>query len=342
MRTFLLLLILAAGGCAAPTQARAGTAGSQTLSLRAGWNAVFLEVQPAAAHPSELFAGLPVETVACFVPGRLDSQYLRSPGDAPWRDEGWVVWHAPERPDAFLSTLHEIQARRGLLIRASADFTWTVTGEVRATVLEWHPNTCSLTGLPVDPAAPPTFARFFEGSPAHRRLRIFRLESGNWKLVRNPAEEKVRSAEAYWIQTEGASTYQGPLRLELPRTGELDFGLILGSRNLGFVNEIGGAPARVSVEVMSADGAATLPLRRVQRNPATLATAATDLPAASSLPALAAGERTSIRLEPHRDAMKGTQASSLLRITDGRGTRLWVPVRARRETALPVDSSASR
>src|SRR5262245_26452000 len=109
MRIFRSTLILALGLSCWSGRAWAGAQRTQTFQIRAGWNAVFLEVQPAAAKPTELFANLPVETVACFTPGRLEAQYLRNPGDAPWREEGWTVWHAPARPEAFLSSLYEIQ-----------------------------------------------------------------------------------------------------------------------------------------------------------------------------------------------------------------------------------------
>lgn len=330
MKTRLLRPFLAVLGAGmALTMARADARREQTIPIRTGWNAVFLEVQPDASKPSELFAGLPVETVACFFPARRDAQYLRNPGDAPWREEGWAVWHAPSRPEAFLSNLHEIQAPRALLIRASADFLWKVTGAARATVIGWHPNTCTLTGLPVDSALVPTFAQFFSGSEAHQRLRIFRLQSGVWKLVRDPASERPQSGEAYWIQTDGASDYQGPLRVKLPASGELDFDVHGGSFSLQFRNESPTSEARVRMETMSSANA--LPLRRVLPELAASEIVRAPLPSVVDFPILPAGGSATLRLAPHREAMRGASGTTLLRITDGRGTQLWVPVRARRQ-----------
>jgi hypothetical protein len=309
--------------------AQASTQRTQNIELHAGWNAVFLEVQPNAAKPGEVFGGLPVETVASFFPGRQEAQYLRNPGDAPWREEGWAVWYAPSKSEAFLSNLYEIQALRPLLVRASSDFTLTVTGEARASSLEWYPNTCTFTGLPIDPEAPPTFAQFFAGSTAHQRMRIFRLTNGAWKLVTNPASDHARSGEAYWVQTDGASTYQGPLRVKMPVGGELDFDLHGSGASLKFVNESALTPAQVRIDVTS--GPDGLPLRQVTRNPATLQTVRGSLPGTFELSSLAAGQSQSLRLEPDRDAMRGAGGATLLRITDGRGTQLWLPIRARRE-----------
>ncbi|MBL9137621.1 MAG: hypothetical protein JNK85_17250 [Verrucomicrobiales bacterium] len=312
----------------------ADTTRTQILQLRAGWNSVYLEVQPATAKPELLFQGLPVDTVAAFFPGRLHSQYLRSPGDAPWREEGWAVWYASSQPQAFLSNLNEIQAQRAYLIHAAADLTWQVTGEARTTRIDWHPNTCTLTGLPVDPEAPPTFAEFFEASPAHRRLRVFRLESGLWKLLRQPSTEKPRSGEAYWIETDGASTYQGPLALDLPRTAELDFGSQGGTRTLGIVNRSTSRPARVEIAIAS--GADSLPLRQWHRDLSTLTTTTAPLPEVLRLPTLTAGAQTSVRLEPDRGAMTSPTGGALLRITDGRGTQFWLPILARRSSTIAL------
>lgn len=135
----LLGLLCSVGSWAGLTTAWGDATRVQSISMRAGWNAVFLEVQPEASKPAEVFAGLPVESVACFVPGRLEAQYLRNPGDAPWRDEGWAVWHAPSRAEAFLSNLYDIQAGRALLILANADFDWTITGEAPSSPLQAWP-----------------------------------------------------------------------------------------------------------------------------------------------------------------------------------------------------------
>lgn len=305
---------------------------TQTLRLRAGWNAVFLEVQPAASTPLEVFGKLPVETVACFVPGRIEARYLRDPGDAPWRGDGWAVWYAPSKPEAFLSNLYEVQAQRAFMVLASADFTWNLVGEARATVLEWHPDTCTFTGLPVDPTSPPTFAQFFAGSDAHRRMRIFRLAGGVWKLVSDPSLEQVQSGEAYWIQTDGASSYQGPLRVTLPANGDLDFDLRGGEFKLDFLNASKTSTARVTVELASAHN--TLPLHQISRDLSKRQTTRTLIQQRIELP-LRIGATGSLRVGPDRDSMQGSSGTTLLRITDGRGTLVWVPVRAQRDAARP-------
>lgn len=306
---------------------------TQQIPLRAGWNAVFLEVQPAETRPDRAFEGLPVETVACFYPGSQEAGLLRPPGGASWREEGWAVWYAPSRPEAFAANLFTIQSQRAYLILATADALWTVTGRPRAQRLNWHPDSCTFTGLPVDPAAPPTFGEFFRGSSAHERLRIFQLQAGQWKRVANPAATLIRSGEAYWIQSDGPSTWPGPLAVNLPATGELDFDVHSPGQNLDFEN-LSSTPAQIQIETVL--GTESLPLRQPLRLAGSTLTERNLLPARVSLPELAAGGRATLRLEPARDALSTETAETLLRLTDGRGTQLWLPIRARRAVSTAL------
>lgn len=304
---------------------------TQTIQLKPGWNSVFLEVQPDERNPEVLFSRLPVDTVACFALGPMQGQFIRNPGDAPWREEGWTTWHAATKAESFLSTISEVQAQRPLLVQAREAVTWTVTGEATATSLTWYPDTCTFTGLPVDPDAPPTFAQFFEGSAAHQRLRIYRLLDGAWKLVSKPAMDRVRAGEAYWIQTDGGSAFQGPLRLKLSASGGIHFDTSGGVRALEFINESRVSTAMIQVESLGLEG---LPMRRVEWDFENRRTVRTALPKSLALPALEAKASALLRVEPDRDAMPGQDGAVLLRVRDGRGTQIWVPIQARR--SMPV------
>lgn len=338
MKRSFLILLLSLVGSATFTATQAAVLRTQTLALKKGWNAVALGVQPLASRPDAVFAGLPIEIAAAFIPGQLGEEYLRNPGDAPWKEEGWAVWYGPARTESFLSNLAAVKAGRPMLILASADFTWNVAGTVEATSLSWQPDTCTFTGLPVDPAGGPTFAQFFAGSPAHARMRIFRLESGNWKLVRDPSTERAKSGEAYWIHTDGVSKYQGPLHVTMPASGELAFNLRGVRQELEFRND---AATTANVRIESLVASAGLPLRIAQKVTSKLRVERASLPASFVLPALVAKASTKLTLEPDRDRMHAVEASQLLRITDGRGVELFIPVSARRVLPTKAASTAA-
>jgi len=322
--------------CGAERGASGAALLTQAIELLPGWNAVCLEVQPAASRPDEVFMGTPVEVAACFLPGSLGEQYVRRLGDAPWREEGWAVWRAPAQTEVFLSNLSDVQAHRAYLIRASAHFTLRITGKPRARMIAWQPDSCTFTGLPVDAVAPPTFQEFFSGSEEHKRLRIFRLEAGRWALVRDPKTARPRSGEAYWIQTDGASAYEGPMRLSLPARGEFDLDGMGSFRALNIFNA---APSTARIRIETAGGAEGLQLQWVERDLTALATRRQTLSAVLELPALRGGAATSVQLAVDRTAMKAESESTLLKISDGRGTVHWVPVSARRSPAATTTAA---
>lgn len=334
LKTLLVLLVSTACGFFTMLGAASRT---QSIVLKEGWNSVWLEVDPSVATPDEAFASLPIDTVACFIPGRLQQKFLRDLGDAPWRDGGWSVWYARSKPEAFLSQLQELPAQRPLLVHATANCTWSVQGQARATVLTWYPDTCTFTGLPVSEENPPTFDAFFSGSAAHKRLRIFRLNGNAWKLVSAPKTERPRSGEAYWIQTDGGSSFQGPMRVRLPAEGGLQFQPGSPAYTLQIANESVGASAQITIETL-ADTTA-LPLQTLSQNLQARSNQIERLARTTSLPSLRPQSKVAFQIEPARDAMTSETASTLLRITDGRGTQVWVPVTARRE---PIASVANK
>ena len=218
-------------GFAAAAPARGAVEREQVIPLQSGWNAVFLEVYPAQPDPAVLFSGAPVDMAASLHAASSTAQFIANPGADLFRRAGWGVWYSEERPDAFLKTLHAIVGQQAYLIHATRPWTWTVSGAPVMAETRWEANAYNFAGFSVDPVAPPTFARFFAGSKAHRLDKIYRLRSGAWQRVDNAAGETIRSGEAFWIYCDGASAYQGPLQVETPTRA----GLVLAGSSSALV-----------------------------------------------------------------------------------------------------------
>ncbi len=306
---------------------------TQTISLNAGWNAVFLEVEPMDVTPAKVFSGHPVDLVAAYFPHAESTQFVTDPGTQLFKGLGWGVWYSEDRPDAFLKSLSAIYGQQAYLIHATQAFQWRVEGLVSLGKVNWQPNSYNLTGFSVAAQGAPSFGEFFAASPAHRGQSIYRLVNNVWKKVSDPEVATMRSGEAFWIFCKGSSNYQGPLTVE---TDTGDGLLILDSRGAIIFRNHTDHPVTPVMEHVAVD-AKPVPLSINVRvlgdleNPVRSVAAAK--PAASwhqAMPPMKAGGRLGIPLTARSSEMSAFEQVSLLKISTDMGTELWVPVLGRR------------
>ena len=308
---------------------------TQTLDLRAGWNAVFLEVDPAEPAPARVFAGLPVDAVATHDAVPAGGQFVKDPGADLALAQGWAVWYAPHRPDAFLSNLYEVQGAKAYLVHATTNATLVLAGDVPPSLPTWKPDAFNFVGFPLQDSGAPTFAQFFAGSSAHSPGRIYRLVEGKWRQVLDPGAESMRAGEAFWIHCKGASDYTGPLQVSTPSP----FGVILsqhGGSEIVFRNR---APHPVALRLAhTADPDAPVPISVAieARDEATgdLRKMALHLPAGNweqTLPTLEAGQAIRLPLELRAQDIPPGERRSILTVFTDLGTKTVVPVTATRD-----------
>ena len=87
-------------------------------------------------------------------------------------------------------------------------------------------------------------------------------------------------------------------------------------------------PARAQIEAPA--GANVLPLAQVNQDLSRLRTTYSPLPEHLVLPELEPGQSQFVRIAPRREAMTGANQSALLRISNGAGVVIWLPVTAER------------
>ncbi|MFT4638204.1 MAG: hypothetical protein ACI8T1_001523 [Verrucomicrobiales bacterium] len=260
--------------------------GSQDISLVAGWNAVWLEVEPnyPAGDPQ---AGLPrapedvfpigVVTVASPKPlVGLAEFFASDPTNVgTFNQAGWEQWH---RPAGIGDDLVAVTGNRAYLIEANAPLQFSLEGEVRFSRPTWTPDRYNLVGFGINGTI--SFQDFFAPSRgAHPVGKIFSLAAnGNWAVVGPGAP--IGSDTAYWIFCSGQSDYMGPVALDfdLAISGALSFGgpedavtvdsgndaLVLDVEELVFSN-LGATTAVPALELITADpGAGDLALHVVR------------------------------------------------------------------------------
>lgn len=300
---------------------------TQRIELHAGWNAVFLEVDPVNPAPSAVFQGAPVEIVTAFKPESKASFYPRNPSEHHWQSEGWDVWYPAQHPEAFLSTLGLVRGNQAYMIKATADHVWSIPGAVTGRTIEWEPDSFTFTGLSVDAASPPTFQSYFAGAKAHQGQRMLRLVSGRWTLIRDAGQATIRSGEAYWIYSKGASDFQGPVRIRAGGGQCLSFGSVDNGLQLEVTNA-DAAQAQLLIEQVASDTG--VPLAYEFRDLGNLTSAYVSMPEVLALPALQPAGRTSLRFFVRREELTQPKQATLLKISNLKGALVWVPVEASR------------
>lgn len=225
----LLMAILAAAAILFPSAAEAQWT-TQSITLKPGWNAVFLRVQPSPEESDAVFAGIPVESVWTWNRRFTPVQFIQDASALVAQQPDWLGYFPPASGSSALTNLFIVKGGRPYLIKlgGSSPVAWNIRGRPVVRQPAWLSDSYNLTGFPVDPTAPPTFSAWFAASAAHSSGPVYRLgASGIWATVTDLAGTPINPGEAYYVFCRGPSTYEGPVSVALEQGGALDFGRIL-------------------------------------------------------------------------------------------------------------------
>lgn len=318
---------------ALPTRAQTGNVPTRTqaVPLRAGWNSVFIDVEPSNPDPGVVFTNLPVTKVAAFLPSSSPVEYIQDPAAASWKQQGWRMWYAPSMPESAVSDLRSVRGGQGYLVYASAPATLSVTGEIQLRRYRWRSDSFNFVGFPASGDEPPTFATWFAGSTAQRsdtRASIYALDAaGHWRPVFQPESTLVQPGVAYWVFSKGGSDYQGPLDVSIPvggGDGRLDFGTAGERLSVRFTNTTG-VPVRFNLELSPSDG---LPLEHEERIPGQAALVRVPVTAGEPFGPVEAGGKLDVRFLLDRARLAGSGAA-VITVRDDVGGLVRIPVTAR-------------
>lgn len=196
----------------------------QTIDLKKGWNAVYLEVDPLilgqdlsafilSANPE---GTVPIEIVTTYLPIETSVEFISSPDEEIWKQAGWHSWIRDDFPQSFLTNLYDLEAGQAYLVKSSRDFVWDVRGKVRKIETKWHANSFNFIGFQVGGAAL-SFHQLFQESGTAESLKsgpIYTLTDGKWEQTSLP-DEAVYAGKAYWVFSGGAGEFQGTVELGL-------------------------------------------------------------------------------------------------------------------------------
>ena len=344
LRLTRLLLLATLLACAFPTFAQWT---SQTFTLRPGWNAIYLEVQPEPKDCDTLFSGIAVESAWAWNRRFSSIQFIQDPNELIVAQPNWLTYLPPTNPSRATMNLYTLDAGHAYLVKLAVNatpVTWTVRGRPVLHAPTWLSDSYNLVGFPVDPVSPPTFQNFFASSPAHAGKPVYRLNTaGGWEKITSPSSTTLRSGEAYWVRCDGPSTWSGPQTVVLERSAGLDYGRTLVEQIVRIQNNSASTrtftvrtlPSASPPTSTAAPLAGDVPLSFYRFDPASTNSGWTPLPSQLSQANLAPGEEWAIRLAVRRaDLTPFTSPpgkteglyQTLLEINDGVGSRCTLPV----------------
>ncbi|MEM9530888.1 MAG: hypothetical protein AAGA23_08210 [Pseudomonadota bacterium] len=300
-----------------------GTAGAvsiqQSFTLQPGWNAIYVELEPDDKEIQNVFAGLPVRSVWRWIPPQPGVDFISDPAEGLLNVDGWYPYFPETEPESFLTSLFSVDANTAYLvnIQSSSSVTLTITGQPRLERVRWNTDGFTLTGLPVAESGAPSFGEYFEASEQHSGQPVYRLGSGGvWELVSSPYSLDVNSGEAYWVFTDGASAFQGPLEIDIEGDEDIEFGNASTDRLISLINN-GTADTVVTVSRGAGDA---MPLAYELRDPETNEPSFPDLPA--SLPLnVTAGGVTYFKLSTDRADFAQPEYEQIIEFSNGSGVR---------------------
>lgn len=327
MKPFIIATLAAIGMMLAMSPAHAQATQTQTIQLSAGWNAVYLTVQPDPRTPAAVFASIldRVESVWAWFDGGEAVEFIVDPAEEVWNEPGWHVYFPEETKAAFLTNLHALFANTAYLVKMEADAELVLTGGPSGTHTDWTTDSFNLTGLHVDPENPPTFGQYFAGSAAHAGQPAYRLtEAGKWQKIDAPDETQIQAGRAYWIYCRGASDFQGPIYYSLPMHDGLHYGALLTELKVA-VENASDAPRTLSFDFIGAD----IVLAYRAYNPDTGFYDWVDLQEPRTV-VLEPGESRNTFLSVRRERMSPGEFKARIEIRDDQGFRVVVPVTAKK------------
>jgi len=297
----------------------------QKINLKAGWNAIFLIVEPAPPNPDVVFADLPVDQVLSFFPKTSSVQFIKDPTEKEWHKTGWHRWMPKRFKESKFNDLYSLQANRCYLIFCTADYTWNLTGIPYATPQIWQPDSFNLVGFHVDPISPPTFAQYFEGSSAHADQIIYALNQNHWNRVEKPEEFLIQQDKAYWVWCDGMSHYQGPMEVLLPGSaGMMSYESAVSELNIKVINR---SSFPLSFTLSSAHDNLSVPLSLVSYS-TTLQKITTPFSIYTPDVAIESGEYATVSLAIRRNDFNTEEVSDLLKLSDDMGNLMYIKVNA--------------
>ncbi|MBM3882742.1 MAG: hypothetical protein FJ387_23970 [Verrucomicrobia bacterium] len=219
---------------------------TQSISLKAGWNAVYLHVD--ASHQTiDSLVGLdpsnPIQEVWMWLPSLSTAQFIQSPQLPTDTGSPWAHWNRSQAPFASLTRL---MGNAAFLVRegsAPAGYTWSLKGKPVAPCYLWTTTGLNFLGFSTPAVSAPTFDSFLAPAPQLRLTGEFYAYQGGDFGPSNPMRvfayrtARVERGQALWMRMgTGYNRYFGPFEVALQSGQGVDFEGTRGQHSLRLHN----------------------------------------------------------------------------------------------------------
>lgn len=197
---------------------------TQSITLKPGWNAVFLHVNASHILLDDLIdsqPGNPISEVWQWQPTPSLAQFIQSPQQPIVGGSQWLSW---DRSPVVTDALVRLIGNAAYLVRNtnSVPYTWNIIGQPVLPVYQWTSSAQNFFGFSTPASTPPRFVNFLAPAPDLQRLaEIFYYPGGesgppNVQPLNTPFTSTVNRGQAYWIRADDYfNRYFGPFEVAL-------------------------------------------------------------------------------------------------------------------------------
>lgn len=203
---------------------------TQTNSLKAGWNAVYLHVDASYASITDVMASATsIEEVWMWTPASTQ-QFISSPQVPTGSSSQWSKWTRALGPSSQLQVLIPNAAYYVKVADSATTYSWKVKGRPVPPQYSWTSSGLNFIGFPT-PDDAISFERLFQPVPTLMEVAEIYRSSGGAFGTSNPARvfDYSRSTftrgEAFWMRVaSGYNRYFGPFEVSLSGNRILSYG----------------------------------------------------------------------------------------------------------------------
>jgi hypothetical protein len=215
---------------------------TQSMTLKPGWNAVYLHVDASHVSLDTLLGSTgTIDEIWLWQTPASQLQFVKSPQEPITPNSQWAVWN---RSPGNVDTFTQFRPNAAYLVRNSAatNTVWNLVGKPVLPRYEWTTTGQNFIGFPTPAGAPPSFEKFLDQVPALALgAELFRYAGGPMSPVPVPAlvypSIAARRGEAFWMRAKDYNAYFGPLGVSLQSGGNtVDFGSRLGTYSVRLKN----------------------------------------------------------------------------------------------------------